>query len=843
MNEPADLRPDRTVWGRGLGRLRRHSRLILAAVAALSLGAAVLVTRLRINPDVNSLIQREDPTLRLTRHLLRESPLSRTLLLVLRADRPEQLEAVMPSLVDRLRASPHLQRVIATREEFLGPRFEWMRQAPLYWLPPETLDQLRERLVGRGRREELALGGQRMAEDPLAGKETFLRDPLGLRWIFDKAGDSLGNRFPVPLQSGTPYLVFGTSPPLAFLRAVGSEDSFNLPFTRGLMEDVETRLRESLGSGPVRAELAGGYVTATAQAATMRRDIELQFLSTIVGVFLFLVVFLRSWTLPSFVFLPVGLAILWGLAYGSALWGPLTPIAMSMTAIVAGLGTDYPIYLLTRFTMERETSDRPQAIDRTLAFLGRPVIGASTTSMAGFLVLLASQFPGLRQFGLVTFLGFTLAVVLSILLFPALGFWIDRLKPVRIAATPWIVRGARWFAGTRSCRPMAIGILALGIASWLGVFWGSIPVDLDLRRTLSSDDPGQKVLERLEGSLGISMSPVFALVDRSVSPEGLRGQIRALEANGAVVHSDGVQELVPSSAAVERVARFRQEIHGWADATLGDLEALGYRRDRFRKGLEEVDRLFDAPPPVLGDLDRPLFSDLRQTMTYEEGGRRFWVVYLWPKRSLWNPADRARWNDAVRPILAGDVPSRPDPTRPAGVLARDVDAVRLVSAFHAPDYQASTIRRDLSLIGGLAVGAIVVLTVLCLGRLVDGLLALLPVLVATGITLAACTLLGGTIKSMNLAAIPILMGMGVDGGIYFVACLRARGWRNPAGAIDDMGRGYWGATATTILGFGSIATSSTPGLSFLGVLVIVGMTSCLVTTFFMLPGLVRPARS
>ncbi|HVR84050.1 MAG TPA: hypothetical protein VMU54_07050, partial [Planctomycetota bacterium] len=129
-----------------------------------------------------------------------------------------------------------------------------------------------------------------------------------------------------------------------------------------------------------------------------------------------------------------------------------------------------------------------------------------------------------------------------------------------------------------------------------------------------------------------------------------------------------------------------------------------------------------------------------------------------------------------------------------------------------------------------------------LGRVLDGLLALVPVLTATGITVALFSLLGGTVKSMNLAAIPILMGIGVDGAIYFVSCLRARAWKDPAGAIEDMGRGYWGATATTILGFGSIATSSTPGLAFLGILVIVGMTTCFIATLYMLPGLIRRSR-
>jgi hypothetical protein len=267
--------------------LIRHPRAVLAGCALLTLGAILFLFRLRIDPDVSSLVRGDDPTLRLTRHLLGEAPLSRTLVVILRAERPEQIESALPSLVDRLRTSPFLKRVIATRVEFAGTRLDWMSQAPLYALPPETLDRLQSRLAGSERRAEVDAGARRIGEDPLSGKSIFLRDPLGVRWIFDDAAEQASNRFPARLQSGTPYLIFA-DPPVAFIRGIGGDDSFNLEFTRALMGDVERRMKESLGEGPVRVELAGGYVTATAQEAIMRRDIEIQFISSGVALLGFL---------------------------------------------------------------------------------------------------------------------------------------------------------------------------------------------------------------------------------------------------------------------------------------------------------------------------------------------------------------------------------------------------------------------------------------------------------------------------------------------------------------------------------------------------------------------------
>jgi predicted RND superfamily exporter protein len=798
--------------------LVRHPRTVLALGAAVTAVAILLLFRLKIDTDINSLVRRNDPALALTRRLQADSPQSRTLIVVLRSESPEALDRVLPGVAERLRASPHFARVLATRQEFAGSRIDWFRSSPLYALPSETLGRLQARLAGPERKAELEAGKRRLAEDPLSGKEILLRDPLGTRWIFDEAIDRASDRFPVRLRAGSPYLVTDR-PPLALLRLSGRRDSYDIAFSQEVLRDVNARLAEAIGGAPVRVELAGGYVTAMTHATMMRHDLQIQFISSAVAVLLYLWLFTRSLIAPHFVFAPIMLSIVWGLGFGTAWMGPLTPLAMSMVAIVAGLGSDYPIHLLSRFRAERATMGRDPAIVRAQTSLGRAFVGAATTTMGGFLVLVASGFPGLRQFGLLVFLGFTLCVVASVTIFPVLLIGIDRwVKPPPVEPVPWVVRWARAVYRGRARRPVALLILLLGLASWAGVALGQVPLDLDLRNTMAPGDPGQRVLEGLETDLGIAVHPVYALVDRAVPLEDLRLRLSRLRASGTIVHADGPQELAASPASIARVEEFRRETRGWTEGTLADLGALGFKPEPFRRSLAELEALLGAPPPDLAALDRPEFADLRNRMIIEDQGRSFWVASLFVKRSPWLPKDRAAFDQPVRAELGA--------------------GTRLLSAYHAPDEQAGAVQKDLGLVGGLAVGAVVLLTIASLGRLGDGLLALVPVLVATGITLASCTLLGGTIQSMNLAAIPIILGIGVDGGIHFVARHRALGWRDPGAVIGDIGAGYWGATWTTILGFGSIAFSATPGLLFLGILVIVGMVACTAATLFMLPVLI-----
>jgi predicted RND superfamily exporter protein len=132
---------------------------------------------------------------------------------------------------------------------------------------------------------------------------------------------------------------------------------------------------------------------------------------------------------------------------------------------------------------------------------------------------------------------------------------------------------------------------------------------------------------------------------------------------------------------------------------------------------------------------------------------------------------------------------------------------------------------------------VLLLAFVSVGRFLDGLRAAVPVALAIGVTLGTLALMGGALTVFNLIAIPIVLGIGIDGGIHVMH--RARETGDVRRALADVGPGIWGSTITTLLGFGSIAGSPTPGLVSMGILVAVGAGVSMLTTFFILPRLRR----
>jgi len=795
----------------------RHPRQVAALTLLLTAACGWSLYRLRIDPNVEHLLPVDDPTLQLTRHLQGDTPTIRVLYVILRPEAGRSLEEAVPAAEAALRSSPHLVQVTATRTDFAGARVDWVKQSVLHYLPEETLVKLEERLT-TGRAAELEVLQRRMAEDPLGGKALALADPLGLRWIFDEAADRVSGRFPAKLRSGTPYLIV-EKPAVAFLRAIGRAEAPNTAFSKAMLADVRERVDRALAGMGVRAEFAGSYVSAVTQEAALRRDMIVETVFSTIAVLLYVWWFARSLLAAHLVFIPVILASAGALALGGEVFGPLTPIVVSAAAILIAQGIDFPVHFFTRFRAERATLGCVEALHAAQKVMTRPFLGIAATTLVAFLALLVSRFPGFRQFGFVLGAGILLCLVAALALFPLMLIPVDgRIRPAS-ERMPWIVRGAEAVLRTRWRVPIAVLLVVVGAASWAWVAHEGVRMDLDLRNAMAPGDPGRAAMEDLEKDLGAALIPVYALVDADVPVEDLRARVDSLRGTGVLAAADGPPDLFPPPAVKERVARFRRATKDWVAGTVADLARLGFKPDPFRKGLEEMERLFAAPPPGPEALERPEFAAIRRGVRYETGGRAVHVITLFSSQSIWRPEGREVFDRAARAGLGKDA--------------------EFYSPFHLPDHYSEVLNADLKKVVLITSIGIVLLTLAAVGNLRDGLLALAPVVLATGMTLGLAVLLGGTINVINMAAIPIILAVGVDGGIHFMVRYRESEGGDPAETIRDVGPGIWGSAATTLLGFGSIASSVTPGMATLGYLVVAGTVTSVLASLFLLPGLVK----
>jgi predicted RND superfamily exporter protein len=102
------------------------------------------------------------------------------------------------------------------------------------------------------------------------------------------------------------------------------------------------------------------------------------------------------------------------------------------------------------------------------------------------------------------------------------------------------------------------------------------------------------------------------------------------------------------------------------------------------------------------------------------------------------------------------------------------------------------------------------------------------------------SIFGVALDPVNVVIVALVLGLGVDYGVFAAAAERERGgW--PQG-LRHCGRALVLTWLTTVVGFGFLAPSRFPALAGLGQLATVGLSLCLVVATTFVPALLTVLR-
>ena len=117
--------------------------------------------------------------------------------------------------------------------------------------------------------------------------------------------------------------------------------------------------------------------------------------------------------------LPILLVLMWVLGTMTLLGIPYNVVTALITALSIGIGVDYTIHIIHRFTEELDGGKSLiDATTTTLATTGSALIGSALTTALAFAVLLFSPLVPFQQFGLVTGITIVYALIASIAIVP-----------------------------------------------------------------------------------------------------------------------------------------------------------------------------------------------------------------------------------------------------------------------------------------------------------------------------------------------------------------------------------------------------------------------------------------
>ncbi|MCG6879403.1 MAG: MMPL family transporter [Deltaproteobacteria bacterium] len=633
-----------------------------------------------------------------------------------------------------------------------------------------------------------------------------------------------------------------------------------------------------------RAEFPGLQVGLTGRPAlqademeTTNRDMTRAAVISVICIGILFMIVLHGWLRPFLVLFSLAMATAWTFGFATVTVGELNLLSVIFALVLVGIGVDFGIHVVMRYVEAHGKGlGVEDAVQASLFRTGPGVILGALTSVCAFYSVLGSDFIGLGQLGLIGGTGVLFCLVAMMVLLPAMLLLAGkkRLFPSsmpRIMAMPLLERFFKYPKGVLAF------LLVLTLLALPGIFKVQFNYNLlELQaRGLESVEYERLLVETADESTWYAIITAGTL-------EQVRALTKKLMAIPAVGRVESVLDFIPNrqeeksaqygetAGALEKIPdqlppespvdrtrlktallHLRTSLENLEEklfvAGAGqEIALVGENMDAVDSAVEQLDQYPERMSPLQNlekSLRRDMVTSLKQlkqwlsakTVTPENlpaGLRDLYVgkdgrfqIKVSPKGDIWN-------FDALGHFVA-DL-RKVDP-HVSGVPVGVYESARLM---HRTFLQAAALTVVL-----------VCLILWAYSRSVRYVvLAILPLGISMLWLLELMGWLGLDFNLANFFAIPILIAIGVDGGVHFLAR-----WREIEPLLADRpvqsgvgGLFYTGTPTavalsftTTMIGFGGLLFAHHRGMASLGAIMVLGSLMGMLACLFVLPPILK----
>jgi predicted RND superfamily exporter protein/lauroyl/myristoyl acyltransferase len=790
-------------------------------VVAVGLGLA----RLRFDVDILDLLPPDEPSVQGLKLYQKHFTNARELVVTLRAPDSDTAERLAGKLAARLRQQTNLVEEVTwqppwmERPDQLGELLGWL------WFnqPPGDFAALTNHLAPDQLKPQLdetrELLATSMSPMDLA-RRSF--DPFNLLTM-----PALTNISGMSMDQGN-QMFASTDGKYRLLYVQSAVDLASYRSCESWLKSIHAIVAE-LQTGPAKEDWKGVTVRYTGRpvfveeiAASMQHDMSHSVGGTAMVIAILFWLTHRRWKPMLWLLALLGLILFATLALGALALGTISVVALGFAAVLLGLAVDYAV------VHYQEALAHPQmTVPEIRRAIAPSILWAAITTMSAFLVLNLGGLPGLGQLGSLVAIGIGVSALVMVMIY------LPPLFPERRQPRPNQAPFHWWNYFVAPQEPPVTEISSVGKTSHRAVFFLTGLIFLSAGAVMFFQRPGldrtgnalqpahgeaQTTLDEMTVELGLPPQPLWLIVPGRDDAEVYRRLTKAEELlNGAVTNHLIGRYLLPDTlwprAEFQSANRATAAILGEKGPPLRDaLSGAGFNTNAFKLTSEMV-------------------------RTWSRAGESKSVI--WPTNQV------SQW------LLKRFVARTPDECLVMGLIypaTNKVEAAEL-TPLSRQLAQNNALLSGWELLGSATlkrvqsrmwevVTPMVVLVLLSLWfafRRATEIVLGVAVLCMSGVCLlATMSLAGWTWNLMNLMALPLMLGTGVDYTLFIQLALRRHGGDLVA-VRRSVGRALMLCGGTAVAGFGSLAFSSNLGMASLGKVCAVGIGTNMLISVFLLP--------
>ncbi|MCD6430480.1 MAG: MMPL family transporter [Deltaproteobacteria bacterium] len=566
--------------------------------------------------------------------------------------------------------------------------------------------------------------------------------------------------------------------------------------SKRLLRELAAAVKEVVPTG-IKVMPLSGHAYTVANASAIQRDMVVVVSASLISLALIFLIFMRRGRALLVFLLP--LAILGpALALTGLIEGSVSAITVGFGAVLLGVTIDYGLHLY--FVLQNHKK-RPGLI---VASLAAPLLGAGLTTIGAFSAQLFSGLPGQRQLALFAIFGVLLALVISLLVLP--HFLLSEEGATKLS--PRLPeKAALRYRGRSAWIIVVVWSLFSGLAAWSALEVRCVgdlrEVNLVPQNLRQVENDLKTVWGEVRGralifAQGRNLEEVLQVNDRLYS--FLRQEFAATE----------IVSLAPVMPSLGRQEKNRQ---GWQAFWTSD------RLSELRHDLSQASRKVGFSPTAFAPFLNNLTSNPPSL-----------TEAFWRQAGFSSLLDATIEKNAEGFTILTLVPDVPGLGSLFAVPGQIPAGVRLVSPQAFSRVVSVAIAKDLRQFIVLALIIVTFILLLLLRNLYQVLLALLPVAAGLLSMFGIMGALGLSFNLFNLVAAILIIGLGVDYGIFMVYRL----FRGSEAATE---KAVLVSGLTTLAGFGVLVLARHPALYSIGLTVLLGVGGALPTVLWVLPAL------
>ncbi len=695
------------------------------------------------------------------------------------------------------------------------------------------------------------------------------------------AAPELGFQAATAVSLGSPYFISPDRSTLIMMvipTFTMLEHSFHIPAITGL----EEMLKQAAEAYDVEVGLAGSLALSRDELVATLEDSMLLTLLSLAAILLLYMFTFRMVSAPLLAVTNLVIGVIWAMGLTWILVQELNLFTAMMAIILVGLGIDFSIHIISVYSEMIHKGLAPEkAITTTLEKVGGGIITGGLTTAAAFLTLTTGRSAGISEFGLVNGIGLLMIMLSTLFTLPTLLMLREKYRLKRGKA-PGKIRDVAYrpvgLVGSFLFRrwPCALAAIA-AVTAFFALSMKKVTFDYNYLNmepeglesirlndllidkfnmsadltmmTAASVEESHQLTEQLKEQSSISyvesvsdflptktdqrirQSAVADIHDQMLNQqvqahfhlqdyERLLEELMRLEANVIEMQDlafAGGQDMVDEKAARLVGNPDLPEIEGRITHLINRMSDEAVHPDRLSQFNSEFGSAYRQLVMTMSDTALIRLDDLPGSVTdrfLNDAGDRY-LISAYPRGDVWNIAYLERFTTELLEVsehIAGTPPM-------FYVLIKII----------GEDGQRAAL---------LTLAVVFIFLWIDFRSLRLAVLSMIPLLAGIIWMVGFMGLTGVQITLLNVMAIPLILGIGMDDGVHIIHRFKLEGPGRIPTIFSSTGKAIIITSLTTMLSFGSLVFATYRGFGSLGLALFIGVGMCLLTSLIILPSVI-----